>query len=318
MEINALDQLEKTTVLHEEFNKGLTLIKRQYDIRLKGYERSQGVAIFGESGTGKSRLLETFKNTYPSKDLETVSEKPIIYFKVPPNPTGGSICSAILEGLGDDYCNARAKEQEKRGRIVNLINECKVSVMIIDEIQHLSHHWGEVRNKDAANTIKLIGDDTNIMIVLSGLEYGSALLKHTELARRFSTNIYLNRFSWTDEDSRKQFKAYLNSLQKKITDIDLIDITNNKVAFMIYVASGGLPGLIFNLLKEAFIYAISINKNEVGLHEFAEVFKQIHPNNESLVNPFKSDLLDINHLIKQAENINLEEAPKRKRRRAAN
>lgn len=224
MDISALNQLKNATVFHEEFSKGLTLIKRQYDIRLKGYESSQGVAIFGESGTGKSRLLETFQNAYPSKELKTVSERPIIYCKVPTNPTGSSICSAILKGLGDKFSHSKANEDEKRNRITNLIKECNVSVMIVDEIQHLSHRWGEVRNDDAANAIKLIGDDTNIMIVLSGLEFGSALLKHRELARRFSTNIFLNRFSWNDENSRKQFKAYLNSLQKKITDIDLIDL----------------------------------------------------------------------------------------------
>lgn len=317
MHIDAVIKFGETVVAHHEFKKGLGKLNNLLSLRMQGFKKSQGVALLGESGLGKTTLLKTFMKNQPHFETTEGSQRPMVLVTVPPKPTGSSLSSAILEGLGDPLAYSRDNEASKRNRVIHLIKKCGVEVMILDEIQHLSSRWGEVNRHDAADSFKVIMDATNIMMVLSGLEYGDALFRQNEqFRRRFTTNIRLSRFAWRDEDSRKQFRGFLNALKLQIDQyVSTIDLSSSEVAFRFYLASGGMTSRVVAILEKALSEVLLQNSTEMGLLEFAEAYSDLSAAEPDSNNPFTADFRNDNKdsLIDHAANIGLVSAPQRNR-----
>jgi predicted ATPase with chaperone activity len=61
---------------------------------------AEGLAIVGESGTGKTCVLKSFQSNHMPMEGPDGVEIPILYVSVPPNPTVKSLAGAMLAALG--------------------------------------------------------------------------------------------------------------------------------------------------------------------------------------------------------------------------
>lgn len=286
MDISALNDLSNVVVRHQSFNHHLEVLNQQFHLRQQGYKQSQGIALLGESGLGKTTLLNTFMKAHPILQTDEGTYSDIIFVTVPPNPTGTSLCSAILEGLRDPFSHNRDTESKKRSRVIRLIKDCNVSVIILDEIQHFSNRWGQHMRHDATDSFKVIMDETKIMMVLSGLQYGSALFKENEqFSRRFTHNLNFERFKWNDAHARSQFRGFLTAIQKDMPHFPTVELSAPETAFRFYVASGGLASLVKSIIEKAAMNAYSQGKQEISLEDYAVAFEGISAIYQGM-NPF--------------------------------
>jgi DNA transposition AAA+ family ATPase len=286
-----IKSIDDIVVNHKVFSQGLETLHRYYDLKESGYDKSIGIAIIGESGMGKTTLIETFMQAHPKIITETQDFCPITLVSIPTRPKGGSLCDAILEGLGDPVKSSSGDVREKITRIVNLLKVCKTSVLILDEMQHFVNRWNGRDAHDAGDTLKEILKRSNVMLVCCGLEYGVSLFKQNEqLLRRFSRSIKFDRFDWNIQESRSQFRAMLKAIQTAMSsDFKVISLSSNEMAFRLFVASGGIIGYVKELIKEAALNAHLEDSAEINMQHFAEAFKTVEfavDRDGTLENPF--------------------------------
>lgn len=287
MDSSVINSIRNIVVDHEEFHRGREILEHCYQLKQHGFEGCLGIAILGESGVGKTTLIRKFSENHLGSSTETQTYSPIIVVTVPPKPSGNSLCSAILKGLSDPFAYNRDTEDKKRSRVIHLIRECGTTVIILDEMQHFTNRWNNKVAHDAADSLKSIMDETNVMMVIVGLEYGKSLfVQNEQLRRRFSYNITLPRFNWNNESSRKQFKGMLRVVQKSIVSFQIIDLSSPETSFRMYLASGGLASYVMTLLEQAALIAYVKNRFEIGVDELARAYDAIQVSYPKKANPF--------------------------------
>ena len=313
MDKSVVNRIRNIIVNHEAFNKGITTLHNCYKLKTGGYSGHLGVSIFGESGVGKSTLIRKFVAAHQGTRTSTQTYSPIIVVTVPPKPSGTSLCSAILNGLNDPFASNRDTEDKKRGRAIHLIKKCETSVIILDEMQHFTNRWNNKVAHDAADSLKSIVDETNVMMVIAGLEYGKSLfVQNEQLRRRFTYNITLPRFDWNNVASRKQFRGILKFLRNEIAPFQVIDLSAPEISYRMYLASGGITSYLMTLLEHAALMAYTAGNHEIGLEQLEKAYDSIQGLTSNMSNPFSQKLpsSQFELLNRQVESIGIADIDK--------
>jgi DNA replication protein DnaC len=91
----------------------------------------EGLAIVGESGTGKTCVLRSFQSNHmPTRDPDGV-KIPVLYVPVPAKPTIKSLAGAMLAAL-DAPDSERGTENEKLRRLSILMRIAGTRVVMLD------------------------------------------------------------------------------------------------------------------------------------------------------------------------------------------
>src|SRR5271155_658361 len=96
--ISSRPLIEDVVLPHAAFSDALARIEQCYSFaKLKA--EAEGLAIIGESGTGKTSVLTTFLREHlPTRDSNGMNI-PVLFVTAPSSPTVKSLASVILEAL---------------------------------------------------------------------------------------------------------------------------------------------------------------------------------------------------------------------------
>jgi hypothetical protein len=270
-----LTAVERIIVPHEAFKQGRTLLDQLYKYASGGSD-AEGIAILGESGTGKTTLLKQFIADHKLKRGDDGVEGHVLYASVPSTPTVGGLAGVMLQALGTEDWD-RGTEIQKTQRLTKLIDEVGILVIVIDEFNHfIERRSGKVLMYQTADWLKKLIDDTGRTLVVSGLPSCRAVIDQNEqLTRRFLAPIQLPRFSWNDKEQRKQFQIILKAFYKEVAkEYSTPEYFSNGMAFRFYCATGGLIGYVSKLLKQALRNAIMAGSQSIELDGLHEAFLQ--------------------------------------------
>lgn len=318
-----LTAAEKIIVPHKAFEQGRTLLNQLYDYAA-AKSAAEGIAILGESGTGKTTLLTQFISDHRLKREENGVQGPVLYCSVPSTPTVGGLAGVMLQALGAQDWD-RGTEIQKTQRLTKLIDEVGILILVIDEFNHfIERRSGKVLMYQTADWLKKLIDDTGRTLVVSGLPSCRAVIDQNEqLTRRFLAPIELPRFIWTDIERRIEFMIILKAFYKEVAkEYSTPEYFSAEMAFRFYCATGGLIGYLSKLLKQALRNAATAKSKSIELQDLHDAFLQSiwsSTQAKDLPRPFEKGFTPVENidLLERVAKIGVRIEPPQERKRRA-
>lgn len=294
--LKVLSNIEQMLVPHTAFRNGLESLEQSF--RNASIIRDPiGYFLCGESRSGKSRLAEEFLEAHPEKRTERGLEFPVLYVTVPSKPTVKGLAAEILRMLKDPMPD-KGTEQNMTSRLLKLLKECQVRVLILDEAQHFvdkSSNYSLIHH--VSDWLKLLLSESKVVTVIAGLQYAQMILSQNEQLRgRFANNINLPRFNWENESSRSEFLGLLAGFNELMAqDFTLPNLGSNNVALRFYLASGGLTGYVFNILRKSVWNVVDADRFIITLEDLDLAYRQtVSEEDQHPISPFCRDF-DLNN-----------------------
>lgn len=237
--------------------------------------------IKGVSGVGKTSLQRKYEAKYPRQITDDGLIIPVLTVKAPVSATIRSLSSKMLEKLGDPAFGIGTTNNLSM-RIHKFVKECKVELIILDEFQHFIDSESKKVLLNTANWLKELINETQVPVVLIGMPYSECIFHGSDgnqLARRFKHRASLEPFSWKEQESIKEFRTVLLSLDNNLPLPERSHLHSMDTAFRIMYATDGIMDFVMRLVTYACENAIERDipclNNELLGEAFDEIIKSV-------------------------------------------
>ena len=219
--------------------------------------RMPSLAVYGDSGMGKSMLIEKFKDDYAqiAGGSPTGSTTKLLTVELAGRPNERRLYAQILAVVGAPQ-NPRATIVELERTAIRLLADLGVQVLVLDEIHNvLAASWREQRV--VFNTLRYLSNELKLSLVCFGvMEARQAINGDVQLARRFDA---LSLPRWTaDKDFEQLVLAIVRNLPLREPSVLTV-----KGLRRILQISGGVSARIFRMLNEVAIEAMETGTERI-------------------------------------------------------
>ncbi|WP_080970760.1 TniB family NTP-binding protein [Burkholderia cepacia] len=281
-----MKEVERILIPHRQFKDVVARLQHVLDLSRHGADPRHTLLV-GESGTGKTWIARYIRSILPESESEDAHIKPVLVVETPTSPTLKSLAQAMLVALGDPLASL-GNAEVKRLRALALMRQCRVRMLIVDELQHFLDHGSHNSPQSVADWLKSFVEDARIPCLLMGLPRSTAILTLNEqLRRRFSARIELVPFSIEREDEEIEFRTILNALDEMLPCQRRSGLAEAETARRIYIATNGLIGYIRRLTTGAFELMVAANQPSIDRSLLQQAFVQeIWRGGQNELNPF--------------------------------
>lgn len=211
---------------------------------------AQCMFLMGEPGTGKSTLIKMYAKRFPPEYTDNGDVIRVFTAEIPPKATIKGVARNLLAGLHAPR-PGKGDTMEMTERLIELLRNCKVELIILDEFQHLLQRSVKRNFEEIGDWIKSLINATRIPIVLVGMPESKALLSaNSQLARRFGILRTLKPFDYSvdSEEYRKFLRAVYKQLPFAPTSRG-VKLYDPLVSARIFLASKGNPSSTMRLIR---------------------------------------------------------------------
>ncbi|MGO9932759.1 MAG: TniB family NTP-binding protein [Steroidobacteraceae bacterium] len=207
--------------------------------------------LYGDSGMGKSMILEKMERQHPScyDERKGITKRPVLIVQMPSSPDERRFYTRILEVLGAPY-SVRDQIGALEGRVIHLLKQLGTQLLFIDEVHHLlagSHR----EQRRALNLLKFLTNELKIVIVAVGTSDAfHALQTDVQVASRFEP-LLIPR--WTETDA---FRAFVVAYGKLLPLRKSSPFGDPEMIRALIKQSAGITGRVTWLLGRAAEIAI--------------------------------------------------------------
>ncbi|RRQ22252.1 TniB family NTP-binding protein [Thiohalobacter thiocyanaticus] len=313
--------INKIMVCHSHVDRAMHLMERCYRGALEGGD-ARGLAVIGESGSGKSKILKYSKKIHsPHRDADG-RKVPVLLASVPSKPTVMNLVEELLYEIGDNLYH-KGTEAQKTKRLRKFLRSAETRILALDEFQHFVDQSSHKIQHEVADWLKILVEKTGVSLVVAGLPRLSYVIKSNEqLERRFQAPAIMPRFNWAVHDDQVEFRSILDAMQEGLSSYSFPCLSEYEMAFRVYCATGGLIGRVANLFKEVIANSYDTGRTEISLEDLAVAALQASYDLPSEIKePFSRSfkVLPSEELITEVMKIGAEqdlppEKPKRRRK----
>ncbi|MGL4241259.1 MAG: TniB family NTP-binding protein [Beijerinckiaceae bacterium] len=212
--------------------------------------RMPNLLIVGESGMGKTMIVEKFARDHPAFfDGETgLKRMPVIVMQMVAGPDESRFYKRLLAAIGA-FEPPRATVSALEGTALRLLELTRPELLVIDEVHSLQA--GSVREQTRfLNMLRFIGNELRIPLVCVGTQEARAALKtDDQLVRRFEA------FALTPWLNDAAFAALIGSLQRSLPLRRPSQFTALALRRLVEM-TGGVTARVFSVLTELAVEAI--------------------------------------------------------------
>lgn len=293
-------RLKDIRIIHPRFKRALDLIKRCHE-STKISKDPQCMLITGKSGSGKSTIFDAYIQLNDRIVYEdTRTKKVILWAEIPSPTTIMSFLEALLEKLGDPFPKSGTKGSKHR-RLVNLIKDCGVELIMLDEFQHFVHPHNKKINYDVSDCFKSIVNQTKVPVVLFGLEESKNVLNcNDQLNRRFSMRYNIPLFGNDNPQKLREFSTLLNGIDLLLPFPEPVGLAEDGMVQRFFYATDGLMDSIIKIIRDAAEIAIEKEQDTIFLQDFQKAYNlhsHLHTNKNK--HPFAPNEFSLNNQIEK-------------------
>jgi Cdc6-like AAA superfamily ATPase len=229
--------------------------------------RMQNVLIHGNSGAGKSMIIEKFVRSHSLEMEREDASRPIVSIQMPPLPTLRSFFSELLRSL-DCTVIIGSRISELEHDTLRQLKKARPRLLAIDEIHHLLACTPR-EQRAALNVLKFLSNELRVSIVALGTSEALHVMRtDPQIASRFQSCALP---SWTANDDLRSFLAgFLQQL-----DVDGSRIVNDRIAIdYILDLTSGVTGRIVELVRLSARCAVRRDSRTVTIDLLQEAGKE--------------------------------------------
>lgn len=211
----------------------------------------------GESGTGKTTLLNQFKSAHASgfDSYREQDRKSVVSMEMPTDPTLGKFYGALVRALG--YPDILRTIGRTMGFAMERLGELGTRVLIIDEVQHIGSA-GKHRKESLMDELKAI-TNRGFAIVATGIPAARGMFQQNhQLWRRFEP-LELDRFKKIDTE----FRQVLETIDRGLPLRDRSGLSDQELATALHAMSNGMLGELWRVLEQATLRAIDCGSERI-------------------------------------------------------
>jgi hypothetical protein len=208
--------------------------------------RMPSLVVYGDSGMGKSMLVDKFKTNCAAGSASTA--KKLLVVELSGRPNERRLFSQILAAVEAPHSPRSNIVDMERGAI-NTLRDVGVQILVLDEIHNLlAGSWREQRI--VLNTLCFLSNELKLSLVCFGImEARDAINGDVQLARRFDA-VTLPR--WT---AGKEFEQLVLAIVRNLPLREPSVLTVKGLRRVLQL-SGGVSSRIFRMLNDLAIEAI--------------------------------------------------------------
>lgn len=259
-------RIQNIYIEHDQVKEVWKMLDSMRD-EVKRNGKPRNLFVIGESGVGKSQILERYALKYPgyTKVDEFGTEidiKPVLYCEIPNPFTILEFYQTIVSSLGAPNITGKPTIGAVKRQVFQLLKIQKTELLILDELDYIKHSR-HVKPDEAMDTLKHVSNMANIPIVCIGTpEIEDLRVKDFQYYRRFIKK-EITGFRACDEN----FCKLLRDIEDQIQPFYSLNLDNPATGLpeLLHFASKGLVGLLTPLIIQAY--------RELGV--FSEDFRDI-------------------------------------------
>ena len=264
--------------------------------------------IIGESGAGKTKILEMFAALFPARRNKDGIWQSVIIVNVPGEPTPIALLEAILVALHDPRPSSGTRTSKMRRVIAAIFNQ-GVRMIILDDLQRFVDRNSELVLYSASECLKEILSCTQVSIVGCGLPESKLVIAANEqLKRHFVAPVEIPRFDWLTAPSRNAFVPLLKAFQTHLQMFEMPNISGLEMSLRMFLGTGGLIDFLAKILKQVVWDALDRKSRKITMSDFELAWSRALWDAENLgENPFSDKFnvrVDIKGKIAAARKIN--------------
>lgn len=214
--------------------------------------------IYGQTGMGKSRIVERFEAENPRgfNDTTGTATIPVVAVQLPPQPTDGEFYGEVLEKLGAGFAG-RGDVQRARQLTRRIMGQVGARMLILDEINHMLACTPR-QQRVFLNTLRYLANDLQIPLVCTGNnEARAALLTDAALAERFDA---VELVPWQNDEP---FRLLMVTLAAILPLRKPSQLEEERCRTAILNLSDGNTGRIFRLVETLAVRAIENGTEQI-------------------------------------------------------
>jgi hypothetical protein len=227
---------------------------------------------------------------HPRQLTESGTIIPALSSVVPVPASYHTLAYQLLIDLGDPVPNGSTAQKTRR--LVELMKDCEVELLIIDEVNHLLDKESGRILKTPCDWLKNLMNATGIPVVLFGTPgAGKVIGDNPQLRRRFSTCYKLEPFGFETPEEKANFRKFLYVLDAQLPLTERSGLANRDLSFRIHYATGGSLAYVMKLIRRATHLALDSCVERLDLDVMEAAFEVI-----------RGDWAEEDHYHKRKEN----------------
>jgi len=249
----------------------------------------RGLRVSGPTGSGKTTGIEQYVAHIIKRGEFSARSTPVLYIRLRKKTTATKVLRSIVRKFGDRHTNCR-DEDELNEQVRNTIDRAGIKLIVLDECQHLKNLSND--SMEVTDAFKVFLDDSIVPVIFVGTNDADPMFEaNPELCGRLGTPIDLKPLRWDDGDDMASFEEFMRQLDREMVNRDLVNRPSGldsvyNVACL-YLASGGVIGTAYRIVREAMLIAIGRDAEFVEHYDLALATKRWAIENKvTRANPF--------------------------------